>query len=74
VSFDDGVVNELDRRVAKLEAALIDLLRAPYMETYPYAIGNACHEVDHPDRYPEGRRPKFKPEGCPCGKQRGETP
>lgn len=57
-------------RIAKLEAGLTDLLRAPFMEWYPYAIGIACNLVGHPDRYPNGRRPKFKSDQCPCGKRR----
>lgn len=57
-------------RLAKMEAALLDLLRAPFMEWYPYAIGNGCHLLTHPDKYPEGYKPKFKPNGCPCGKRK----
>jgi len=55
------------RRIEKVEAALVDLLRAPYMEWYPFAISTACALMDHPSRWPEGRKPKFKDEQCVCG-------
>ena len=66
----DEEFNALLLRAEKAEAALTDLLRAPFMEWYPYAIGIACELVGHPDRYPDGRRPKFKSDQCPCGKRR----
>lgn len=50
-----------------LEAALVDLLRAPYMEWTAMAITHACILTNHPDRWPEGHRPKFKVGGCVCG-------
>ena len=59
-------MTDAEVRIAKLEAALTDLLRAPFMSWYPYAIGIGCELVGHPDRYPDGRRPKFKS----CGKRR----
>ena len=58
-------------REEMLEAALVDLLRAPYMEWYPMAITNACILTGHQDRYPEGQRPKFKIGGCVCGTRKG---
>ena len=59
-------------REQKLEAALVDLLRAPYMEWQSMAITNACILTGHPDRWPEGQRPKFKIGGCVCGTRRKE--
>ena len=53
-------------RIAKLEKALLLLLRAPYAEWYPYAIGIACDTLDHPMRYET--TPKFKENKCVCGK------
>jgi hypothetical protein len=54
------------RRIAELEAALLNLLRAPYREWYPYAIGIACSALEHPMRYETA--PKFKQNRCVCGK------
>jgi hypothetical protein len=51
--------------------ALLHLLRSPYLSSSAWAISLACAVLDHPDKYPEGQKPKFKGEGCPCGKRRG---
>ena len=59
-------MNVDEQRIAKLESALLHLLRAPYREWYPYAIGIACDVLDHPMRYEE--TPKFKENRCVCGK------
>jgi hypothetical protein len=72
VSSDD-VISGLRMQLAfhqarekRLESACLNLLRAPYREWYPYAIGIACNELDHPMRYEE--TPKFKENRCVCGK------
>ena len=65
-------VEKLQARLAKVEAAHVALLRAPYMEWYPYAISLGCALHDHPSRWPEGKKPEFKPEGCVCGKRKDD--
>lgn len=69
MTSDDPIVM-LTARIHSLEIALLNLLRAPYMEAYPYAIGLGCKELSHPMRYAE--KPKFKENRCVCGKV-GET-
>jgi len=55
----------------KARVALLNLLRARYTDGgEPYAITDACIILGHPDRYPEGRKPPFKPEGCCCGRRK----
>jgi hypothetical protein len=66
-------IEQLRERLAKVEAALVDLLRAPYMEWYPYAIGNGCFLMSHPSRWPQGYKPKFKDESCVCGIRKEEA-
>lgn len=61
----------LRREIAKLQSALVNLLRARYTDGgEPYAIHQACIVSSHPDKYPEGRKPPYKPNGCPCGERK----
>jgi hypothetical protein len=59
------------KRVIDLERGLLNLMRARYMDGGdPYAVHLACILLDHPDKYPENRKPKYKPEGCICGERK----
>ena len=57
----------------KIREAALHLLRAPYTRMHPYATTLVCTLLEHPDKYPEGQKPPFDSEGCPCGKRRAPT-
>jgi hypothetical protein len=64
-------VMESNPDVSVYHDALLHLLRAPYLSSGAWAISLACAVLDHPDKWPEGQKPEFKPDGCVCGKRKG---